>query len=222
MYASIPEYGDVPQKLIALRTELGATLWNERITPLRWPIIWDVPQSEEVRTLEYRLAQTCYDEGCYEYATKAYELLGQYELSVSKLPVARYAYAAQLFDEGKYAEAAEQFTLLQGSTDSAERAKEPFISLDWSNWRRRPTPRRSRPLAVFPAIGTRTIRRGNAIIGRLRMKWPQETTQRPRKALKLSVAILTALYRQRNVAISLRKPILHPAGSPMRRSSTKR
>ncbi len=129
VYASIPEYGDVPQKLIALRTELGSDALERKDYAAALAYYLDVPQSEEVRTLEYRLAQTCYDEGCYEYATKAYELLGQYELSVSKLPVARYAYAAQLFDEGKYAEAAEQFTLLQGSTDSAERAKESLYQL---------------------------------------------------------------------------------------------
>lgn len=129
VYASIPEYGDVPQKLIALRTELGSDALERKDYAAALAYYLDVPQSEEVRALEYRLAQTCYDEGCYEYATKAYELLGQYELSVSKLPVARYAYAAQLFDEGKYAEAAEQFTLLQGSTDSAERAKESLYQL---------------------------------------------------------------------------------------------
>ena len=74
-------------------------------------------------------AEACYEEGHYAEATSAYETLGQYELSLSKLPIARYAWADQLFKEGKYAEAAEQFTTLGEMTNSSERAKESTYQL---------------------------------------------------------------------------------------------
>ena len=86
-------------------------------------------QTAEIKEREYKLAQICYDEGFFEEATSAYESLGQYELSLSKLPIARYAWADQLFKEGEYAKAAEQFALLGDMTDSATRANESIYQL---------------------------------------------------------------------------------------------
>lgn len=80
-----------------------------------------IPQTEDVKAKEYSLAQAAYDEGLFEYAVKLYEQLGQYELSVSRLPVARYAWADQLFEQGSYQTAAEQFRILGDFTDSADR-----------------------------------------------------------------------------------------------------
>lgn len=128
-YALIPDYDGVSEKLIALRTELGNEALENKDYASALAYYLNVPQTDDIKALEYQLAQTCYDDGCYEYATKAYELLGQYELSVSKLPVARYAWANQLFENTEYAAAAEQFTILGNSTDSAVRAKESLLQL---------------------------------------------------------------------------------------------
>lgn len=128
-YAQIPEYGDVADKLVTLRTELGKEALDNKEYNDALAYYLGMPQTDDVKELEYTLAQTCYDDGNYEYATKAYELLGQYELSVSKLPVSRYAWANQLFENGQYSQAAEQFALLGDMTDSAQRANESTYQL---------------------------------------------------------------------------------------------
>lgn len=125
----VPGFKDADEKLTSLRTELGNEALENKQYDISLSYYLGVPQTDDVKALEYKLAQTCYDDSNYEFATKAYALLGQYELSVTKLPVARYAWANQLFEEGKYAEAAEQFTLLGDTTDSATRAKESIYQL---------------------------------------------------------------------------------------------
>lgn len=125
----IPGFKDADEKLTTLRTELGNEALENKQYDISLSYYLGVPQTDDVKALEYKLAQTCYDDGNYEYATKAYELLGQYELSVTKLPVSRYAWANQLFETGEYAEAAKQFALLGDTTDSATRAKESIYQL---------------------------------------------------------------------------------------------
>lgn len=66
-------------------------------------------QTEDLKAKEYALAQTCYDEGFFAEAVQLYEILGQYQLCVSKLPMAQYAYAMDLFENEYYSEAAWQF-----------------------------------------------------------------------------------------------------------------
>lgn len=80
-------------------------------------------QTEDLKAKEYALAQTCYDEGFFAEAVQLYEILGQNQLSVSKLPMARYAYAMDLFENEYYSETAWQFSL-PDDFDSAMRAKE--------------------------------------------------------------------------------------------------
>lgn len=120
----VSESYDVAADLEKLRTEIAddAFAKKEYDTALEYYVM--LPQTDDLKAKEYQLAQTCYDEGAFKQAVAAYEILGQYELSVSRLPVARYAYAAQLFDNGEYQQAAEQFKLLEGATDSTERANQ--------------------------------------------------------------------------------------------------
>ena len=123
MYSLIPDYSDVPGLLHGLRLRIADKAFEAKEYERALELYLKLPQTEELKSREYALAQACYDEGAFGVATQAYELLGQYELSLSRLPVARYAWAAQLFEQGQYLLAAEQFTLLGGMTDSAERAK---------------------------------------------------------------------------------------------------
>ena len=81
-------------------------------------------QTDELKAREYDLAQACYENGHYELAVHSYEMLGQYQLSVSRVLVARYAWANQLYENGEYEKAAEQFGMLGDMSDSAERAKQ--------------------------------------------------------------------------------------------------
>ena len=83
-----------------------------------------LPQTDELKAKEYALAQSAYEAGSYGQAVRAYELLGQYELSISRLPVARYAWANHLHTNAYYKEAADQFTLLGAYSDSADRVKQ--------------------------------------------------------------------------------------------------
>ncbi len=124
MYALIPEYGDVPGRLHTLRLKIADSALEAKEYERALELYLKLPQTDELKSREYALAQTCYKVGAYGVATQAYEILGQYELSLSRLPVARYAYASQLFDQGQFVAAAEQFSLLGEMTDSAVRAKE--------------------------------------------------------------------------------------------------
>ena len=124
VFAQIPDYLDVPDRLQALRLTIADEAFAAKEYETALSFYLALPQTEELKARVYALAQTCYDTSAYGVATRAYELLGRYELSLSKLPVARYAHANQLFQEKQYAAAAEQFKLLGSMTDSAERMKE--------------------------------------------------------------------------------------------------
>ena len=128
-YETLGEYSDAASQLIKVLTEIADNSMANKDYPSALSAYQGLEQTAEIQEREYKLAQICYDEGHYEEATAAYETLGQYELSLSKLPIARYAWADQLFQDGEYAKAAEQFALLGNMTDSATRAKESVYQL---------------------------------------------------------------------------------------------
>ena len=123
------EYKDAAEKLVQVSTALADRALEEKDYATALIAYQRLEQTDEIKAKEYSLAQMCYNEGNYAEATAAYETLGQYELSLSRLPVARYAWADQLFKNGEYEKAAEQFALLGSMTDSAERAKESVYLL---------------------------------------------------------------------------------------------
>ena len=128
-FKNLGDYSDAMQQLQTISTEIAEKAMKERDYVSALAAYLRLDQTEEIKAKEYELAQFCYEEGGYAAATSAYEALGQYELSMSKLPIARYAWADQLFGEGSYAEAAEQFALLGDMTDSTTRAQESLYQL---------------------------------------------------------------------------------------------
>ena len=128
-YKALGSYSDAAQQLIKVCIEMAEQSILNKDYAAALSVYQGLEQTPEIKEREYSLAQVCYDEGYYAEATSAYETLGQYELSLSKLPIARYAWADQLFTAGKYAEAAEQFMLLGEMTDSQDRAKESVYQL---------------------------------------------------------------------------------------------
>lgn len=128
-YEALADYSDASQLLIKVLTEIADNAMMDKDYASALSAYQGLEQTAEIKEREYKLAQICYDEGYYEQATSAYETLGQYELSLSKLPIARYAWADQLFNAGEYAKAAEQFALLGDMTDSAIRSKESIYQL---------------------------------------------------------------------------------------------
>ena len=128
-YETLGDYSDAPERLTKVLTEIADNALANKDYVSALSAYQGLGQTAEIQKREYELAQLCYDAGHYEEAVSAYEILGQYELSLSKLPIARYAWADQLFTEGKYAKAAEQFALLGDMTDSATRANESVYQL---------------------------------------------------------------------------------------------
>lgn len=126
---SLGDYENAAEQLVDISIQIADKALAEKDYAVALTSYQRLEQTDKIRAKEYELAQFCYDEGYYAEATSAYELLGQYELSLSKLPIARYAWADQLFNEGSYAEAAAQFALLGDMTDSAERAKQSTYNL---------------------------------------------------------------------------------------------
>lgn len=118
------DYRDAKELLKSLSIEIAEKATADKDYATALDVYLHMEQTDEIKVREYMLAQTCYNEGCFAEATEAYEGLGQYELSLSRLPIARYAWAEQLFKDGEFEKAAKQFDLLGDMTDSAERAKE--------------------------------------------------------------------------------------------------
>ena len=128
-YRLLGGYKDAASSWVKVSTELADASMKAGDYATAFSAYQALEQTDEIREREYQLAQLCFDKGLFETATSAYEALGQYQLSVSKLPVARYAWADQLFTEGQYEKAAEQFAMLGGMTDSETRAKESLYQL---------------------------------------------------------------------------------------------
>ncbi len=128
-YEALGDYSDASVLLTKVLTEIADNALANKEYATALSAYQGLEQTAEVQEREYKLAQVCYDEGYYAEATAAYETLGQYELSLSKLPIARYAWADQLFNNGEYEKAAEQFALLGDMTDSATRANESIYQL---------------------------------------------------------------------------------------------
>lgn len=128
-FKALGNYKNAAADLVKVSTELAEKSMANKDYAVALAAYQVMEQTDEIKEREYQLAQTCYDEGLFEVATKAYEGLGQYQLSLSKLPIARYAWADQLFKNGQYEEAAEQFVILGDMTDSAERANESVYLL---------------------------------------------------------------------------------------------
>lgn len=128
-YEMLGEYADAPQLFVQINTEIADKALADKDYAVALVAYRYLEQTDEVKAKEYELAQACYEEKYFAEATAAYEMLGQYELSLSKLPIARYAWADQLFSEGDYAKAAEQFALLGEMIDSADRTKESIYQL---------------------------------------------------------------------------------------------
>ena len=128
-YEALGGYSDAPELLAKVLEEttegyIAAGAFSDALNVYPEP-----EQADAVRERIYTLAQTCFDEGNYAEAAAAYEALGQYELSLSKLAAARYAWADQLFNAGEFEKAAEQFSLLGDMSDSAARANESIYQL---------------------------------------------------------------------------------------------
>ena len=128
-YEVLGDYSDSADLLVQVLTEIADKAMDEKDYATALSAYQGLEQTDYIKEREYMLAQLCYDEGHFAEATSAYENLGQYELSLSKLPIARYAWADQLFNNGEYEKAAEQFTLLGDMTDSATRANESIYQL---------------------------------------------------------------------------------------------
>lgn len=123
-YAACGDYEDSEEKLVSLSLEIADEAFENKDYGTALEYYTNLEQTDELKEKEYELAQTCYEEGIYEQAVKAYEVLGQYELSVSRLPVARYAWAEELQANEQYKEASEQFAILGETSDSASRTIE--------------------------------------------------------------------------------------------------
>ena len=123
-YAICGDYLDSADRIKALSLSIADEAFNAGDYGTALEYYTNLEQTDELKAREYELAQTCEGAGNYEQAVKAYEVLGEYELSVSRLPVARYIWAEQLQESGRYAEAAEQFGLLGDASDSKGRAQE--------------------------------------------------------------------------------------------------
>ncbi len=122
-YISLDDYRDSREQANSLHRQIAdAAFTNGDYAKALDHYIW-LEQTDELKAREYSLAQACYENGHYELAVQIYELLGQYQLSVSRCHVARYAWANQLYENGEYEKAAEQFALLGDMSDSSERAK---------------------------------------------------------------------------------------------------
>ena len=124
VWEALGDYSDAADRLHALRLQIADEAFAAKDYALALEYYQKLIQTDDVKAKEYTLAQTAYDAGAYEQAVLAYEALGQYELSVSRLPVARYAWAEQLYTAGDYDAAAEQFTILDDFTDSSARASD--------------------------------------------------------------------------------------------------
>ena len=128
-YEVLGDYSDSEDLLVQVLTEMADKAMDEKDYATALSAYQGLEQTDYIKEREYMLAQLCYDEGHFAEATSAYDNLGQYELSLSKLPIARYAWADQLFNKGEYEKAAEQFALLGDMTDSATRANESIYQL---------------------------------------------------------------------------------------------
>ena len=122
-------YADAPEMMLKVLDEMSGAYIADQAYGAALEMYMSLEQTDAIREREYNLAQVCYDGAYYAEAVAAYEALGQYELSLSKLPVARYAWAGQLFEAGEYEKAAEQFALLGDMSDSATRARESIYQL---------------------------------------------------------------------------------------------
>ncbi len=123
-FKTLGNYKSAASDLVAVNAELINKSITDKDYDAALVAYQSMEQTDEVKEYEYQLAQLAYDEGCFDVSVKIYEYLGQYQLSLSKLPIARYAWADQLFKNEEYEAAAEQFVLLGDMTDSAERAIE--------------------------------------------------------------------------------------------------
>ena len=128
-YEALGNYTDSADLLVQVLTETADKAMDEKDYATALSAYQGLEQTDYIKEREYMLAQLCYDEGHFAEAVSAYENLGQYELSLSKLPIARYAWADQLFNNGEYEKAEEQFALLGDMTDSATRANESIYQL---------------------------------------------------------------------------------------------
>ena len=128
-YEVLADYSDVPQLLTKVQTEIADSFMANKDYTSALSAYQELEQTAEIKEREYKLAQICYDEGYYAEATAAYETLGQYEFSLSKLPIARYAWANQLFLNKEYEKAADQFTILGDMADSEIRVQESVYQL---------------------------------------------------------------------------------------------
>ncbi len=121
-YAICGDYLDSAEKVKVLSRSIADEAFDAGDYGTALEHYINLEQTDELKGREYELAQTCFDLGYFEAAVKAYEALGEYELSVARLPIARYAWAKQLQENGQYAEAAEQFGQLTDMSDSEDRA----------------------------------------------------------------------------------------------------
>ncbi len=124
VWEALGSYSDSAERLNRLRLQVADEAFAANDYALALEYYQKLTQTDDVKAKEYTLAQTAYDAGAYEQTVLAYEALGQYELSVSRLPVARYAWAEQLYAAEDYDAAAEQFAILGDFTDSSARASD--------------------------------------------------------------------------------------------------
>ena len=128
-FIALGNYMDSAASQVKVRTEFADLSAEKSDYMTAITIYQSLEQTDEIKEREYSLAQRSYDDGQFDAAVTAYETLEQYELSLSKLPIARYAWADQLFKAGEYEKAAEQFALLGDMTDSLTRTKESTYQL---------------------------------------------------------------------------------------------
>ena len=125
-YEICGDYLESEDRIKALFLDIADEAFNSGDYETAFEYYLKLEQTDELKAREYTLAQTCYNSGNFDQAVKVYKELGQYELSVSRLPAARYAWADQLQESGQYAKAAEQFELLGDLSDSGDRALQCF------------------------------------------------------------------------------------------------
>ena len=123
-YALLGEYRDSGEQTEKLLLKIADAAYADGDYAKALDHYIQLEQTDELKAREYDLAQACYENRRYDLAVRTYEMLGQYQLSVSRVLVARYAWANQLYENGEYEKAAEQFRLLGNMSDSAERAKQ--------------------------------------------------------------------------------------------------
>ena len=125
VYTLIPTYEGIDQTIDTLRIEIAENAIAQKNYAEALSYFLLAEQTDAVKQSIYTLAQTAYDAKTFAVATKAYQALGAYELSISKLPIAHYAWANQLFENTKFLEAKAQFELLGSDyTDVADRIVE--------------------------------------------------------------------------------------------------